>query len=92
LDSASGTVLSSVEIASGVDQIAFDPANNRIYCASGKSGLSVVEVTADGLRLIGNIATPAGAHTLAVDPPTHAVWIAYAKENQSFLCKLSVSP
>ena len=91
LDSASGNVLSSAEIASGVDQIAFDPANNRVYCASGRSGLSVVEETADGVRLIGKIATPAGAHTLAVDPATHAVWIAYAKENQSFLCKLSCS-
>jgi hypothetical protein len=49
-----------------------------------------VEQTADGVRLIGNIATPPGAHTLAVDPATHAVWIAYAKENESFLCKLSV--
>jgi DNA-binding beta-propeller fold protein YncE len=82
--------VSSAEIASGVDQIGFDPANNRIYCASGRSGLSVVEQTADGVRLIGNIATPPGAHTLAVDPATHAVWIAYAKENESFLCKLSV--
>ena len=90
LDSASGNLLSSAEIAPGVDQIAFDLANNRIYCASGRSGLSVMEVTVDGVRLIGNIATPPGAHTLAVDPATHAVWIAYAKENESFLCKLSV--
>ncbi|HEX4200803.1 MAG TPA: YncE family protein, partial [Chthoniobacterales bacterium] len=90
LDSVSGNVVTSAEIASGVDQIAFDPANKRIYCASGRSGLSVLEETADGLRLLGNIATPGGAHTLALDPATHAVWIAYAKENESFVCKLSV--
>ncbi|HYY30586.1 MAG TPA: YncE family protein [Chthoniobacterales bacterium] len=92
LDSASGNVLSSAEIASGVDQIAYDPANNRIYCASGRSGLSVVEVTVSGVRLIGNIATPTGAHSVAVDPATHAVWIAYGRENESFLLKLSVPP
>jgi DNA-binding beta-propeller fold protein YncE len=90
LDSADGNVLTSAEIAPGVDQIAFDPGNRRIYCASGKSGLSVAEETADGVRLLGNIATPTGAHTLAVDPATHAVWIAYVKENESFVCKLSV--
>jgi hypothetical protein len=52
----------------------------------------VVDVTADGLKLIGKIATPPGAHSVAVDPVTHAVWIAYVKENESFLCKLSVPP
>ena len=90
LDSASGNVLSSAEIASGVDQIALDPANKGIYCASGRSGLSVLEETVDGVRLLGNIATPAGAHTLAVDPATHAVWIAYSYQNESFVCKLSL--
>jgi DNA-binding beta-propeller fold protein YncE len=90
LDSGSGNVLNSAEIASGVDQIAFDPAIKRIYCASGRSGLSVLEETADGVTLLGTIATPAGAHTVAVDPATHAVWIAYAKENESFISKLSV--
>ena len=90
LDSASGNVLSSAEITNGVDQIAFDPANHRITVRSGKNGLSVLEETADGVRLIGNFATPVGAHTLAVDPATHAVWIAYAKENESFVRKLSI--
>lgn len=92
LDSASGNVVTSAEIASGVDQIALDPVTKRIYCQSGKSGLSVVEETADGAKMLGNIATPAGAHTIAIDTATHAVWIAYAKESESFVCKLSVPP
>jgi DNA-binding beta-propeller fold protein YncE len=90
LDSASGNALACADIVSGVDQIAFDPGNKRIYCASGRAGLSAVEETTDGLRSLGAISTPAGAHTLAVDPATHAVWIAYTKENESFICKLSV--
>lgn len=90
LDSVSGNVFASSDIVSGVDQIAFDRGNKRIYCASGRAGLSAVEETADGLRSLGSIPTSAGAHTLAVDPATHDVWIAYAKENKSFICKLSV--
>ena len=90
MDSASGTVLASADIATRVDQIAFDPGNKRIYCASGSAGLSVVEETTDGLRFVATIPTPSGAHTIAVDPATHAVWIAYGKENESFVCKLSV--
>jgi DNA-binding beta-propeller fold protein YncE len=90
LDSASGSVLASAPIVSGVDQIAFDPGNKRIYSASGRFGLSVAEETAHGVKTLGNIPTPAGAHTIAVDPATHAVWIAYARENQSFVHKLSV--
>jgi DNA-binding beta-propeller fold protein YncE len=90
LDLGSGQVLNSADIAPGVDQIAFDPAIKRMYCASGKSGLSVMEETADGVKFLGTVATPASSHSVAVDPATHDVWIAYAKENQSFISKLSV--
>jgi YVTN family beta-propeller protein len=90
LDANSGKVLSSVDIVPGVDQIAFDAGNKRIYCASGRAGLSVLEETDHGVKSLGNIATPAGAHTVAVDPATHAVWIAYAKEDDAFIARLSV--
>lgn len=90
LDSGTGKVLATADVVSGIDQIAFDPGNKRIYCASGRAGLSVAEETPDGLRSLGNIPTSSGAHTLAVDPASHDVWIAYAKENESFVCKLSV--
>jgi DNA-binding beta-propeller fold protein YncE len=36
LDSVSGKSLGAVDIAEGVDQIAFDPGNKRIYCAAGQ--------------------------------------------------------
>ena len=90
LDCSSGEVLASVDVVSGVDQIAFDAGNKRIYCASGRAGLSVVQETADGLTSLGAIQTSQGTHTLAVDPDTHDVWIAYAKGNESFIRKLSV--
>jgi hypothetical protein len=49
-----------------------------------------VEETADGIRFLGNIATPAGVHTITVEQDTHAVWIASARETESFVCKLNV--
>ena len=73
-----------VDIARGVDQIAFDPGNKRIYSAC-KGFISVVEETADGARLLANIPAPAGIHTLTVDPATHTVWASYADAKDSYL-------
>jgi DNA-binding beta-propeller fold protein YncE len=87
-DIKTGKLLSAVDIVSGVDQIAFDPGNKRIYCASGSQGLSVLEETDDGVKLLGNIQTPPGTHTLAVDPKTHAVWVAYSEGGKSFVKRL----
>jgi DNA-binding beta-propeller fold protein YncE len=87
-DIKTGKHLDTVDILTGVDQIAFDPGNKRIYCASGSQGLSVLEETNDGVKLLKNVQTPAGTHTLAVDPKTHAVWIAYSENGKSFVRRL----
>ncbi len=76
IDARTGRLITSVAIAKGPDQIAFDPGTRRVYCAC-RGFLSVVQETARGARLLGNVPTPPGAHTLAVDPATHAVWIAF---------------
>ncbi|MBV8101728.1 MAG: hypothetical protein JOZ31_21505, partial [Verrucomicrobia bacterium] len=78
----------SVDIAPGVDQIAFDPGNQRIYCASGQGKLSVLQETVEGAKSLGEIETPKGAHTLAVDPDTHSVWIAFAKDGAAYIAEL----
>jgi DNA-binding beta-propeller fold protein YncE len=88
LDSTSGANLMSVEIAAGVDQIAFDAGKKRIYCASGQGKVSVLEETAEGVKSLGDVVTPTGAHTLAVDPATHSVWIAYAKGTAAYVTEL----
>lgn len=87
-DLKSGRSLGSVDIAPGVDQIAFDPGNKRIYCAC-RDAISVAEETDAGLRFIGNVPTPPRAHTLTVDPQTHAVWTCYADKQNSYLLKLT---
>jgi len=82
--------LGSVDIAEGVDQIAFDPGNQRIYCAAGEGKLTVLQETKEAVKSLGDVATPAGTHTLAVDPKTHSVWIAFAKGEDSFVTELKV--
>jgi len=89
MNSRDGKVLTTVDIVSGVDQIAFDPGNKRIYCASSSGQMSVVEATDDGAKNIGNVRTSPGAKTVAVDPKTHAVWIAYADKQGVWVRKLT---
>jgi DNA-binding beta-propeller fold protein YncE len=91
MDCTTGVCLKSIEIAAGVDQIAFDPGNQRIYCASGQGKLSVLEETVDGAKSVGDVETPKGTHTLAVDPETHSVWIAFPKEGASYIAELKAS-
>ena len=93
MDSVGGKVIATVDIAAGVDQIVFDPGNKRVYCAAGSGGvISVVQETADGATLLGNVKTEGHAHTLTVDPKTHAVWIAYGEKTgtTSYIMKLTV--
>ena len=73
-----------MSIAPHVDQIAFDSSKHRIYCA-GDAKISVIDASGRALRLIDNVPSHKGAHTLAVDPKTHAVWVSYADEKDSFL-------
>ena len=92
MDSTSGKVLVTVDIASGVDQIAFDGGNKRVYCAGAGGVISVVQETADGGTLLANVKTEATGHTLTVDPKTHAVWTAFADKTgtTSYIMKLTV--
>ncbi len=87
VDLNSGKVISSADIGKGTDQIAYDPGNNRIYCA-GKGAISVLEATDDGVKSLGSVPTPSGSHTLAVDLKSHAVWTCYFDKTNSYLLKL----
>ncbi len=90
VDPKTGRVTASVTIAPGTDQIAFDLKRQRVYCAS-RGFISVVQETADGARILANVPAPRGAHTLAVDSATGAVWISYSNPTGSYLEKFTVS-
>jgi DNA-binding beta-propeller fold protein YncE len=82
IDTRSGARLGSVDIVDKVDQIAFDPAKELIYCA-GPDKISVVR---GGEKLVpaGSIATAATAKNVAIDPATHEVWTTYTDGTDSF--------
>jgi YVTN family beta-propeller protein len=89
IDASSGSLVTSTSIVNGVDQIAFDPEKNRIYCPSGGGSLSILEETKDGVNDLGVVKTARGAKTITFDPKTHAVWIAYADKDHSYIRKLT---
>ncbi len=89
VDPGTGKVAASCDIAPKVDQIAFDPGLKRIYCASGTGVLSVVQVNGTAVESLGSVPTHKGAHSVAVDAKSHAVWIAYADGEKSYIQKFS---
>jgi DNA-binding beta-propeller fold protein YncE len=72
-------VIASLKIGGGPDSVAFDASLHRIY-AAGKSGkFDVVQQDGpDTYRVLDQISTHYGAHTLVVDPATHQVFVGYA--------------
>lgn len=90
IDLKTGKVTGSVDIAKRVDQIAFDPGTHNICCACA-GFVSVANEAPDGsLKAVKDIATHKGAHTLAIDPDTHAVWLSYTDEAHSYLQRVDI--
>lgn len=79
IDLGSGKVISSTKVSPRVDQIAYDPSLKRVYCASGSGVLSVVDASGAELKHLGDVPTHKGAHAVAVDNKTHAVWISFTE-------------
>jgi DNA-binding beta-propeller fold protein YncE len=72
-------VITSLEIGGGPDSVAFDHALHRIYCAGRAGQLTVIQqVDPNTYRVLDEIHTHYGAHTLAVEPVSHKVFVAYA--------------
>ncbi|MEO5714910.1 MAG: PQQ-binding-like beta-propeller repeat protein [Luteolibacter sp.] len=89
LDSAGGKLVAEIALPPGVDQIAIDPALKLVYCPSSKQGtLAVFRETESGVESAGEITIAKGCHSVAVDPQTHAVWIAYAEGETAFIQRL----
>jgi DNA-binding beta-propeller fold protein YncE len=89
IDLGTGHVLSSAAIAAKVDEVAYDLTFHRAYCASGEGSISVVAVDGIKLQPLGNVASSPGAHSIAVDPRSHLVWIVFAREGKPFVQSFS---
>jgi DNA-binding beta-propeller fold protein YncE len=72
-------VITSLKIGGGPDSVAFDPTLHRIYSAGKAGKLTVIQQDGpNAYRVLDKIRTHYGAHTLAVDPVSHKVFVAYA--------------
>ncbi|MBV8144276.1 MAG: YncE family protein [Gammaproteobacteria bacterium] len=83
IDTRSGAIIDSTDIAAKVDQIALDAAGGLLYCA-GAGEISVVRVGSGQLSLLGELPTAPGARNVAVDPASRAVWTTYSDGKSSF--------
>ncbi len=80
-----GRILSSTDVPARVDQIAYDHELHRVYCASGTGKIGIVKLEAGKLTTLGEVPSSEGCHSVAVDPRTHQVWVAYARGGQSIV-------
>lgn len=80
-DARSGRQVAQLPIGEGPDGAAFDPVTHDAFSADGKSGtLTVVhEDDANHFRVIQNVATQAGARTVAIDPVAHRLYLPTAQ-------------
>ena len=91
LDAKTGKLITTVDIAKGTDEIAFDFGLKRIVCGCGNGIISVVQETPDGATLLGNVKTEGTGKTLAIDPRMHDVWTAYYDKTNCYLLKLTTA-
>jgi len=72
-------IIASLEIGGKPDSVAFDATLHRIYAACAAGNLTVIsQINADKYEVVERIRTHFGAHTLAVDPVGHSVYVGYA--------------
>jgi YVTN family beta-propeller protein len=72
-------VVATIPIGKAPDSVAFDPGLHRIY-TTGKSGVLVViqQDEPNKYKILDTVHLHYGAHTLTVDPETHALYVGYA--------------
>jgi len=83
IDTGTGKVTTTVGITTKVDQIAFDPQSQLVFCA-GPDKMSMVRVSGDSLAEAGDFATASTAKNVAVDEQTGAVWSTYTDGKSSY--------
>jgi DNA-binding beta-propeller fold protein YncE len=72
-------IVASLAIGTGPDAVAYDPSLKRIYATGLGGRVSVTrQLSADSYRNLDLVSTHFAAHTLAVDPETHKVYVGYA--------------
>ena len=82
---STGQIVGTADVSPKVDEIAYDPTLQRVYCASGLGTISVVGLDHERLTALPPLTSALGAHSIAVDSQTHTVWIAFAKNDKAYV-------
>lgn len=79
-DSLSGKQVARVVIGRGPDAAVFDPALGLVFSSNGADGtLTVIhQETPDVYKVVAILTTQISARTMALDPATHAIYLAAA--------------
>ena len=77
IDGTSGNVLATIDKVGGVDEIAFNPGDNRYYVAARDMPNGPVLGVIDALTntWLQNAATNANSHSVAVDPSNNHIFV-----------------
>lgn len=72
-------IVAQLKIGGGPDAVAFDPGLKRIYATGLGGQVSVTQqLGVNAYRNLDIVSTHFAAHTLAIDPRTHKVYVGYA--------------
>ena len=84
-DSVSGRQVARVAIGEGPDGAAFDGDLGFVFSSNGADGtLTVIhQETPDQYRVIATVQTQKSARTMALDPATHKIYLAAAREKNT---------
>lgn len=78
-DANSGKQVAKLPIGKGVDAGGFDDQTQNAFSSNGDGTLTVVnEASPQSFSVLQNVATQAGARTMAVDTKKHEVWLVSA--------------
>jgi YVTN family beta-propeller protein len=78
LDAETGATVAVLPIGAGVDGAGYDPDLRRVYTANGIGTMTVIQQDSpDQYHVLENAPTHFGGHSLAVEPTTHRVYVAY---------------
>lgn len=73
-----GSIVATLPIGAGVDGADYDPQLQRVYTANSVGTITVIQQdSADSYRVLENAPSHLGGHSLAVDPVTHRIYVAY---------------
>ncbi|HEY7199519.1 MAG TPA: YncE family protein [Candidatus Dormibacteraeota bacterium] len=78
LDLDTGRVTATVEVGTGPDVLSLDPGLHRLYVASESGVLTVVDAAGSGPTVLTRGSAGPNAHSVAVDPDTHLVYLPLA--------------